>query len=223
MYRHLIYTAYSILNIIIFSFFSISLYQLFCTPYETDFFITFSDLLLSHYKYNVFSFTNNFASQNYLHVENSFLQLMLNLNIVTLCISNCLSYDFIYYSYYNIFQLYIFTKVSIYNDNLFELLHFFCLHDFIWIVPNETVLLFFRLWNTNIITFECLSIYVIYPYEFNLVLIKLQCFCFSSIFISLNELVELPVVFFFEETNLNILIKQIYIYYLLIPYNICST
>lgn len=219
MSRYLIYFVYSILNIMIFSFFSISLYKIFCTSYDLDIF-SLSDLSYSHLKYNSFFFFNCFSCQSVFYFKDSFIPLTLYIDINITCIANFLYNDFNCYSYYNIFQLYIFTKICSSYDYLSNSLYFYCLHDFIWIIPNETVLLFFRLWNNNNADFECVSIYITYPYESSLMLIKLQCFCFSSIFISRNELVELPVIFFFDAINLTILVKYIYIYYLLIPYNI---
>lgn len=126
---------------------------------------------------------------------------------------NFLYSDLIYFfSYNNIFKIYFFTKVTCFYRNLIE---FECLQNIIYLYPNETSLVFFRLEsNTNVIC-NCLTIYIVYPIKFNLFLTKVQCFCFSNILLDKQELVELPILFFINKLFL-LSNYKIYIFYLLL-------
>ena len=113
--------------------------------------------------------------------------------------------------YSNIYKVYFFTKIS---NNYLNSLNFECLQTIIYLYPNETTLIFFRLESNVNVNLMCLTIYIVYPLKISFMVTKLQCFCFSNIFIHAHELIELPVLFYIDK--LNFIGYKVYIFYLLL-------
>lgn len=226
------YLLYVIINIIFFSFISISIYELLCIQIEYS--VSDTPLLVSSI-YNNSYYSDLNASLCFSTIMSQYTCVLLyniyelfsifHYNIYLLYSLEFKTYDVYidlsHYSYFYIFQLRILTKIA--SDTfLFEYvgfkLSFQCLHDLISIIPYETSLVFFRLQNYSSLHIDCISMYVVYPIEYSYILIKLQCFCFSSMLIHPFELVELPVIFFFECNIHELLIRRLYFFYIVMPY-----
>lgn len=113
--------------------------------------------------------------------------------------------------YNNIYKVYFFTKITNYH---FNSLNFECLQTIIYLYPNETTLVFFRLESNIDINIMCLTVYIVYPLKLNFMITKLQCFCFSNVLVHSYELIELPILFYVDK--LELLNYKIYIFYLLL-------
>lgn len=117
--------------------------------------------------------------------------------------------------YNNIFKVYFFTKLTTsYNINI----SFECLQNIIYLHPNETSLIFFRLESNCDQNLICLTIYIIYPLKLSFLITKIQCFCFSNVLLHSNELIELPILFYIDNF-FSFSDYKIYIYYLLLIIN----
>jgi cytochrome c oxidase assembly protein Cox11 len=122
-------------------------------------------------------------------------------------------YHFLLYN--NIFKVYFFTKLTTnYNNNI----SFECLQNMIYLYPNETSLVFFRLESNCDTNLVCLTIYIIYPLKLSFLITKIQCFCFSNVLLHSNELIELPILFYIDNF-FSFSDYKIYIYYLLLIIN----
>lgn len=90
------------------------------------------------------------------------------------------------------------TSTSNYN-----FIEFCTLQKFIYIVPNETHLIFFRMYNSIAFNISGISIYLIYPSDYLIYFNKIQCFCFEELLLYPYESIDLPVVFFISSEILN--------------------
>lgn len=97
-------------------------------------------------------------------------------------------------TYYNVT---FFTRVS-----NFTLLEFVSLQDSILVTPGEPVLVFFRIYNPTGVALTGMSMYFVYPSSVAVFVSKVQCFCFDLLQVKQNESVELPVIFYVDETIL---------------------
>nr|YP_010049261.1 cytochrome c oxidase assembly protein COX11 [Pleurostomum flabellatum]QPL15612.1 cytochrome c oxidase assembly protein COX11 [Pleurostomum flabellatum] len=115
--------------------------------------------------------------------------------------------------YSNFFEMELQTSCT-----AFYFVEFLTLQKFFFLVPDETHLVFFRMYNSLIYNISGVSIYLIYPNEYLLFFEKIQCFCFEEIFLYYFEVVDLPVVFFISSTILNVesvdMSNKIYLSYL---------
>lgn len=113
-----------------------------------------------------------------------------------------------------IYCLYFDTKVIGSNN-----VYFYVLQNKLFILPGETTLSFFRIYNENFFPISGITIYSITPFEFQSFLNKIQCFCFEEIVIGNLEVVELPVLFYLD-TNITYLntiqLKELCIEYILL-------
>ena len=98
----------------------------------------------------------------------------------------------------------IYFNTSITNTNLIE---FLSLQNYIYVFPSETYLAFFRLYNPTNYMIKGITIYLLSPFEMNLYLYKIQCFCFDEILIFPFESVELPILFYID-SNINNYLNQ---------------
>jgi cytochrome c oxidase assembly protein Cox11 len=217
LYRILSYFSYSIFNILFFSYISVFIYQTYCLSYDNNILVPSNDYFFTQsYIFYFLHLLNIYISSADLF--DSFFFFYYYVPEITHFTCWDLIFDFSLFSYYNVFELYIFTKTSYSYDINSYLINFFCLHNSVWIIPNETVLLFFRLHNNSDLVLDCMSIYVLYPLEYTYFFVKLQCFCFSSLRIYSNELLELPIVFYFDVNDIDIIARYIYIFYILLYY-----
>jgi cytochrome c oxidase assembly protein Cox11 len=100
-------------------------------------------------------------------------------------------------------------------------LEFKPLQESVYIIPGETILVFFRLFNPTYYEVTCISYYLVFPMEYSIYIHKLQCFCFNVTLINHFETLELPVLFYldwsiyYSDTN----DQNIYIYYIIMLLN----
>lgn len=92
---------------------------------------------------------------------------------------------------YQIYCIYFDTKI-LGNSHVF----FFILQPKLFVVPGETSLCFFRVFNNNVYGVHTFSTYTVFPYEYAVFINKIQCFCFEELFISPFETLELPLLFY---------------------------
>jgi hypothetical protein len=131
---------------------------------------------------------------------------------------------YFYFFFFNVFEnIYFFDfeyleicfQTSCSNYNFVE---FFALQKSIYILPNETHLVFFRMYNSINYDISGISIYLIYPIDYLLFFNKIQCFCFEELLLYPYESIDLPVIFYIMKDILNYLefyyTNKIYISYL---------
>jgi len=219
---YLYYIVLFVLNIFFFSVISLSIYRLVCSIELSTY--TFESVYTTDSFYYIYHINDLFSCMNVLYeniyeYSSSFYNhdwaCVISLNIVYI-------YDVVVYSissYYmsdtfsdSYLKILFFTKITTLASK--EVL-FMCLQDYVYCTSNETVLVFFRLINYSSNSFECLTIYLVYPYQFSLVLNKLQCFCFGSLILGANELLELPVIFFLSDIS-GLHLTKLYFFYLLL-------
>lgn len=209
--RSIQYIIYLLINIICFTFISISIYKLLCSINNSIYIIDFNNVYIKN-SIIYYYFTNYICLGSFFTIYISVLDITIYNYIFYTSINyiQVFSYSFIYshldffsltsFDYYSIYKIYFFTKV--WTSVLEKSVYFFCLQEYILVVPDETILVFFRIYNCSNNIIECLSIYIVYPFDYNYYLVKLQCFCFSILLISQFELVELPVLLYFNSINL---------------------
>lgn len=129
-----------------------------------------------------------------------------------------ISHNFIFlfsytiYIFFFYFDLYINNFISNcdYIEVLFQtstsnynFVEFCTLQKYIYIIPNETHLIFFRMYNTVSYEITGISIYLLYPTDFLVYFNKIQCFCFEELLLYPYESIDLPVIFFVSNEILN--------------------
>ncbi len=121
-------------------------------------------------------------------------------------------YSNVIYIYFFYFDLYINNFISScdYIEVLFQtstsnynFVEFCTLQKYIYIIPNETHLIFFRMYNTVSYEITGISIYLLYPTDFLVYFNKIQCFCFEELLLYPYESIDLPVIFFVSNEILN--------------------
>ncbi len=97
-------------------------------------------------------------------------------------------------------------------------LEFKPLQESIIVLPGETTLCFFRIYNPSNLELTCLSYYLVFPESSTLYITKLQCFCFNNMLIHGLESVELPILFYIEKDLIKevFFTNKIYLYYILV-------
>jgi len=195
-----------ILNIIFLSIISISLYKLLCRP-DLDIFYTRSDdsyLSFSTFyniQYNSMEMLSSFTGfqtdnffltvtklsflKSFLFYETKFMNLFYYLDYIGDYFSSV-----VFSKFNEIVEVKFFTKV-----NSFTHVDFFCLQDSIFLVSNDTTLIFFRIITPDNQDISCIVVFLISPSSLTPALTKLQCFCFDNLHISSRESIDLPVIF----------------------------
>ncbi|NCP98189.1 hypothetical protein GW820_04865 [archaeon] len=97
-----------------------------------------------------------------------------------------------------------FTKV-----NSFNYITFFCLQDSIFLISNDTTLVFFRITTPENSDISCIVIFLVSPDILMTSLTKLQCFCFDNFFLSSKDSVDLPVIFSIDLTMITSVMKKL--------------
>jgi cytochrome c oxidase assembly protein Cox11 len=195
-----------LLNQISFIFYNYSWFSLLCSTYVIDFytyfhfiFVDLNYVLVTIYSFIFFSNADIvlFLNDNWFSLysffvyrinDNTIISSILDLPILCTALNN----DIIYCIYFD-------TKV-IGNNNIF----FYVLQNKLFILPGETTLSFFRVYNNNVFPISGITIYSITPIDFQSFLNKIQCFCFEEIIIYNFEILELPVLFYLD-TNISYL------------------
>jgi hypothetical protein len=214
------YFIYFIFNILFFTVISISIYRLICSIEIENY--TFLTLSISTFFFTdsflLFYFVEHSLSFEYLNLE------LINIYILDIYLDLILNNLYFYEVYRN--DLFLFENINnnylkvIFFTKLSTLLdsfnfYFFSLQESVYIIKNETVLVFFRISNFTKYYLDCLTVYLIYPFQYTFFLTKLQCFCFSNLIIQSFEVVDLPVLFFFN-SDCSFDIDKLYFFYLIL-------
>lgn len=205
------------------SFLTIPLYKLMCNLSYIDVsnYITYKEIGLHNntfttsYYINIFSsnkafvscynsYTNGMPSALYFSLYSLEITLIYNIE----CSSNINAYNpnDVY------FDIRFYARVSDISA-----IEFTSLQDNLIISPGETGLVFFRLYNPTAHEITGISLYFIYPHDISIYIQKIQCFCFDMIRISTGETIELPVLFYLDNSLLldnNMYDSVIYISYI---------
>ena len=127
----------------------------------------------------------------------SFISLFTNM-FYYICFFNCFYLDYVFSTSCDYIEVLFQTSST--NFNFIE----FCtLQKFIYIVPNETHLVFFRMYNSIAYDVSGISIYLVYPTDYLAYFNKIQCFCFEELLLYPYESIDLPVIFFISNEILN--------------------
>jgi cytochrome c oxidase assembly protein Cox11 len=191
-------------NMIFFGIINIPLFKYFCDLPTYDF-------LLENGDNNSFFLKNYFLS-NYVEDLNSIYTIKLNSFFIDL--------DF-FFAYFisSFFYIYFFNFDYYFNDFIsscdyievlfqtstsnFNFIEFCTLQKYIYVIPNETHLIFFRMYNSVGVDITGISIYLIYPTDYLVYFNKIQCFCFEELLLYPYESIDLPVIFFVSNDILN--------------------
>jgi cytochrome c oxidase assembly protein Cox11 len=222
---YVFYFSTFIANILFFSVISISLYRLLCR-FDLAIFDAVKDYSFYIYTSELFYFTSIeirmemlmdrysslFSTSNYLSfiTSNSFVNVFKNSEIYFSSIlqysDHCLFDEFLnsYSSYSKILEVQFFTRVQSFSH-----IDFVCLQDNVYLISNDTTLVFFRISTYSKDEVSCIIIFLISPNSYMSALTKLQCFCFDNLLISSNESTDLPVIFNIDFTMLLFLRKKL--------------
>lgn len=77
-----------------------------------------------------------------------------------------------------------------------DVVEFYALQERIFVVTDETALVFFRVHNPSTYHISCLTVYFLYPDYLSIYFYKLQCFCFEILHLDPHEVLDLPVLFY---------------------------
>jgi cytochrome c oxidase assembly protein Cox11 len=218
--------------------YNIPIYKIYCELNSYYSFITFNNFVENKIGLLDFQKTflvNNLNSNSFFAFDQIYyLNYLTDTNFSPLCNNYFVFffYDFFIYNFFDLFTssntkseiefsiIYIvYFNTSVTNTTLVE---FLSLQNYIYVYPSETYLSFFRIYNPTNYMIKGITIYLLSPFEINLYLYKIQCFCFDEILIYPFESVELPILFYIDSTisnYLNIesfLFLQIQILYLFI-------
>lgn len=110
-----------------------------------------------------------------------------------------------------------FYKIKMEATNVKKnLLSFYPLQTYIYTIPGESTLIFYRLENLTDLSMHSLSVYVTSPAEAVAYIKKLQCFCYEELMISPKCIIDLPILFSIDEEVLNEDFNEITINYILL-------
>lgn len=93
---------------------------------------------------------------------------------------------------------------------------FYPLQQYIYTIPGESSLIFYRLENKSDIPLQTLSVYVTTPAEAVAYIKKLQCFCYEELMVAPYSIIDLPILFSIDEEILNEEFKEITLNYILL-------
>lgn len=110
-----------------------------------------------------------------------------------------------------------FYKIKMEATNVKKnLLSFYPLQTYIYTIPGESTLIFYRLENLTDFSMHSLSVYVTSPAEAVAYIKKLQCFCYEELMISPKCIIDLPILFSIDDEVLNEDFNEITINYILL-------
>jgi len=110
-----------------------------------------------------------------------------------------------------------FYKIKMEATNVKKnILSFYPLQNYVYTIPGESTLIFYRLENLTDTAMQSLSVYVTSPAEAVAYVKKLQCFCYEELMISPKCIIDLPILFSLDEEVLNEDFKEITINYILL-------
>lgn len=187
-------------NMIFFGIINIPLFKYFCDlPTSTFFEVVENDFFFKFYFYSNINFcylydfiqySNIFSFSYFFYFYNSFFFFI--------------SYFFFYIhqELYSISCDYI-EVVFQTNTTNYNFIEFCTLQRFIYVIPNETHLVFFRMYNSIGYEISGISIYLLYPTDYLVYFNKIQCFCFEELLLYPYESIDLPVIFYISSDILH--------------------
>jgi cytochrome c oxidase assembly protein Cox11 len=200
-----------IINVLFFSVISISLYRLLCrfdlaifeAVKASSFYMYSSELffftpvnigmrLITDKYYLSFSTSNTYSYFASHSVINGFCSSYLTFSSFIQYSEHYVFFELkeSFYSYSKILEVQFFTKVQSFTH-----IDFLCLQDNVYLISNDTTLVFFRIRTYSEDDISCIIIFLISPSSYMSALTKLQCFCFDNLLLSSNESTDLPVIF----------------------------
>jgi len=187
-------------NMLFFGILNIPLFKYFCDVPTFNFSYIIDEDLFFYKNYFFFYDINNYFNFFLLSFSTDFSFFFTSINdsyfFIFLFLSQ-LDYDFLNLSF-DYIEIFFQTATS--NFNFIE----FCsLQKNIYIIPNETHLVFFRMYNSVMYEVTGISIYLLYPTDYLVYFNKVQCFCFDELLFYPYESIDLPVIFFVSNDILN--------------------
>ena len=184
---------FGIINIPLFKFFcDLPSSSLLFDMRENEFFVKFYFFDNTHTDL-VYFFNNNYFFIDFFFYYSSYIFFFFYISFF-----NCFFLDHFFATSYDYIE--VLSQTSSTNFNFIE----FCtLQKFIYIIPNETHLVFFRMYNSISFDISGISIYLIYPTEYLAYFNKIQCFCFEELLLYPHESIDLPVIFFISNEIFN--------------------
>jgi len=189
-----------VINMLFFGILNIPLFKYFCdVPTFSNLYLINEDLFFYKnyfeidFSFFTFSYNNYFFFIDYFF----FFSFFEDFYFYIFLFYSLLNYDFFFFSY-DCIEVFFQTSTS--NFNFIE----FCsLQKNIYIIPNETHLIFFRMYNSVMYEITGISIYLLYPTDYLVFFNKIQCFCFDELLFYPYESIDLPVIFFISNDILN--------------------
>ncbi|YP_007890027.1 heme biosynthesis protein (mitochondrion) [Naegleria fowleri] len=220
---YILFCVLILINMLFFGVINISLFKYFCDLPSFDNLNAVAEINISPFM----CISNCIGVYSYLY--NNIYTCFLFMDIVDYFISfhNYMKIYFFFFSnekrfdsqlvFSNAGYIEVFFQTSSSNFNFVE----FCsLQRFIYTVPNETHLIFFRMYNSVMFEVCGVSIYLIYPADFSTFFNKIQCFCFEELLLYPYETIDLPVVFYISNEAFNFVdfyySNKLYLSYLLL-------
>jgi hypothetical protein len=96
-----------------------------------------------------------------------------------------------------------FFIISIYFDSIINkknILYFISLQNHLYVSIGETSLAFYRIENLSDTRLQLYSMFIVTPSIYSIYINKIQCFCFENIYIDSYETLDLPILFFIDNT-----------------------
>lgn len=204
--------AFILYNISFFQFMCATTFSLFFTDEIPAYTILyFSDICSTFYLENSFCFFDVYSSVPFFNNEQSDLFFNISSSIVDQVDSfstfdnNSLQNSTTYY------------KVKLEATNVKKhIMSFYPLQQYIYTIPGESSLIFYRLENKVNCDFHTLSVYVTTPAEAVAYIKKLQCFCYEELLVAPHSIIDLPILFSIDEEILNEEFKEVTINYILL-------
>jgi len=187
-------------NMLFFGVLNIPLFKYFCDVPTFNALYTIDE--------DLFFYKNYFSCLNDINISNSvFFIFFIDFSLFFYFLNDVYFFIFLFLSQstYDFFNssfdyIEIFFQTATSNFNFVE----FCsLQKNIYIIPNETHLVFFRMYNSVMYEITGISIYLLYPTDYLVYFNKVQCFCFDELLFYPYESIDLPVIFFVSNDILN--------------------
>lgn len=185
-----------LLNMIIFSILNIPLFQYFCDiPYDISLF-GYHSQNLCYFFYDTFNMSYHIDSIDFFFLfHNNYNHLFFHFINFYFFIFDVFNLDFISNVGSKICERLI-LEVRFQTATTNNLLEFLSLQNSIFVITDETHLIFCRMYNHANFYISGISIYFVYPSDYLIFFNKIQCFCFEEILLFPFETVDLPVVFY---------------------------
>jgi cytochrome c oxidase assembly protein Cox11 len=191
-----------LINAVIYSILTIPIYRIFCNVnmYDnTQLYFWEGELINSNiYTINIcnaYQRMNETMHLAYIVIED-YICMHINLHMVRI------AYPFIEHMCHQAIAVvtpYIQVEFVTKSTNV-NLVEFNCLQNMVFVSTNETSLVFFRAYNRTTFDIIGMSTYIIYPNDLSIYIIKLECFCYDNIYLRSFETIDLPMLFYIDES-----------------------